>query len=133
MREYALSRIEQDLAVTLPRRYRELMLAYPFAADSWAGDLAMPDDPDLLLEMNREHRELPADITADVFFIGSDGRGTDYFVRLSDPWCGVASYDTATHKTVELTKSFDEWLSRLRSADEAPPRPDRRRWWEIWK
>lgn len=134
MREHALAKLERELGIELPSSYRQCMLAYPFARDSWPGDLGTPDDPALILDMNREPRTLPPSFSRDVFFIGSDGRGTDYFIRLSDPRCGVWAYDCGAHQTEDLTKTFDEWLSRLQANEGATPAGNtRRRWWEIWR
>jgi SMI1 / KNR4 family (SUKH-1) len=92
MRERDLKRIEHELGVALPARYREFMLAYPFPKYSWAGDLAMPEDVDLLLDLNHEARKSDSDRSlANVFVIGSDGGRTDYFIRLADTLCGVHS------------------------------------------
>ena len=136
MREGDLARLERELAIRLPRQYRECMVAYPFSRISWAGDLATPDDVDLLLDLNREKRELPPTLTPrDVFFIGSDGKGVDYFISLSDPACGVTAYDTGTHKVSALAKSFDDWLSQLRAENETESisHGGKRKWWEFWK
>ncbi len=136
MRQHDLVRLERELAIELPRQYRDFMVSYPFSQSSWAGDLATPDDVDLLLELNREKRELPSGLSSgDVFFIGSDGKGADYFVRLSDPAGGVAAYDTGTHQVSILAKTFEDWLSQLRVADEADVISQRtvRKWWHFWK
>jgi hypothetical protein len=120
MRQHDLVRLERELAIRLPRQYHDFMVAYPFSRSSWAGDLATPDDVKLLLDLNREKRELSAGVSSDeVFFIGSDGKGADYFVRLSDPACGVAAYDTGTHQVSIQAKTFEDWLSQLRLANEA--------------
>jgi hypothetical protein len=135
MREHDLVRLERELAIHLPRQYREFIVAYPFSRRSWAGDLGTPDDVDLLLDLNREKRELPSTLTGDVFFIGSDGKGVDYFMRLSDPACGVAAYDTGTHKVSAVAKSFNDWLSQLRAGNETETisQGGKRKWWEFWK
>jgi len=54
MRQQDLARLERELAIRLPRQYRDFMIAYPFSRSSWAGDLGTPDDVDLLLDLNRE-------------------------------------------------------------------------------
>ena len=136
MRQQDLARLERELAIRLPRQYRDFMVAYPFSRSSWAGDLGTPDDVDLLLDLNREKRELSRGISSDeVFFIGSDGKGADYFVQLSDPACGVAAYDTSTHQVSIQTKTFEDWLSQLRLANEANAvsQGGVRKWWQFWK
>jgi hypothetical protein len=136
MRHHDLVRLERELAIQLARQYREFMVAYPFSRSSWAGDLGTPDDVDLLLDLNREKRELPASVTSgDVYFIGSDGKGADYFIRLSDPACGAAAYDIGTHQVSILAKVFDDWLSQLRAANETDAISQRafRKWWQFWK
>jgi hypothetical protein len=63
-------RLERELAIHLPRQYREFMIAYPFPRSSWAGDFGTPDDVDLLLDLNREKRQLPSSVlSGDAFFI----------------------------------------------------------------
>ncbi len=136
MRQSDLVRLERELAIQLPRQYRDFMVAYPFSRRSWAGDLGTPDDVDLLLDLNREKRELPSGMdSGDVFFIGSDGKGSDYFVRLSDPACGIAAYDTATHQVPILAKTFEDWVSQLRLVNEgdAISQGTVRQWWQFWK
>jgi hypothetical protein len=136
MREHDLVRLERGFAIHLPRQYREFMVAYPFSRTSWAGDLGTPDDVDLLLDLNREKRQLPPSVApGDVFFIGSDGKGADYFIRLSDAACGVAAYDTGTHQVSTLAKTFDDWLSQLRATNDGDAISQRakRKWWQLWK
>jgi hypothetical protein len=137
MRQYDLTRLERELAIELPRQYPDFMVAYPFSRSSWAGDLDTPDDVDLLLDLNRQKRELPSGVTSgDVFFIGSDGKGgADYFIRLSDPACGVAAYDSGTHQVSILAKTFEDWLSQLRVVNETDTISRRvvRKWWQFWK
>jgi hypothetical protein len=136
MREHDLVRLERELAIHLPRQYREFMIAYPFPRSSWAGDFGTPDDVDLLLDLNREKRQLPSSVlSGDAFFIGSDGKEADYFIRLSDLSCGVAVYDTGTHQVSTLAKTFEDCLSQLRVANEADTISQRavRKWWQVWK
>ena len=136
MREHDLKRVERELRIELPRKYREFMLAYPFSSCSWAGDLATPDDPDLLIDLNREVRELPPGIRlTDVVFIGSDGRETDYFIRLADAWSGVEAYHLGTHRVTTLAKTFDDWISQLTVANQADATAHQRtrKWWQFWK
>ncbi len=132
MRHHDLVRLERELAIQLPRQYRDFMVAYPFSRSSWAGDLGTPDDVDLLLDLNREKRQLSSSVASgDVFFIGSDGKEADYFIRLSDPACGVSAYDTGTHQVSARAKTFDDWLSQLRVANESDAISQRaiRKWW----
>jgi hypothetical protein len=60
MRHHDLVRLERELAIQLPRQYRDFIVDYPFSRRSWACDLGTPDDVDLLLDLNREKRELPS-------------------------------------------------------------------------
>lgn len=136
MREHNLKRIERELRIDLPAKYRDFMLAYPFSRYSWAGDLAMPNDADLLLDLNREARESHSGSSlGDVFVIGSDGGSTDYFIRLTDIFCGVQAYNEATHQVTTMASTFDDWLSQLAIQNQAHAQEKSygKKWWEFWK
>jgi hypothetical protein len=117
MTEAGLEEIETALGVTLPLRYRDFMKHYPFADDSWAGDLAMPDDVMLVIELNEDARarESPPQPEG-TFVLGSDGGGLEYFVHLDDPRCAVQSMDLNTGAVRVEAPDFGLWVERLKDA-----------------
>ncbi len=136
MREHDLKRIERELKINLPAKYRDFMLAYPFPRNSWAGDLATPDDADLLLDLNHEARTSEAGSSLDdAFVIGSDGGSTEYFIRLADAFCSVQAYNETTSQVTAVATTFDDWLSQLvvQNQAQAQEKPYVKKWWEFWK
>jgi hypothetical protein len=118
MTEAGLEEIEAALGVTLPLRYRDFMKNYPFAAESWAADLAMPDDVMLVIDLNEEARARTSPALPDeTFVVGSDGGGLEYFVHLADSRCAVHSLSLDTGASRQEAADFALWVEKLKAAE----------------
>jgi hypothetical protein len=53
--------------------YRNIMLDYPFPQHSWANEFAMPNDADLVIEMNHQNKVAGIQDPSIYLQIGSDG------------------------------------------------------------
>ena len=138
-----LEQIEQELGITLPHDYRELMLTYPFAPDSFANDCDLPNDPRRLIDTN-------CDLRRDGFFgmewpnhyfsMGGDGSGNEHFIDLRRNPSPVFLADHEGSLFTEAAPDLSAWVAGLQSEyarweEEDRMRSERRRnkrWWQFW-
>jgi hypothetical protein len=86
MKAEDIRRIEQELGITLPERYRARMVPYPIPAAEGNTDLGVWDNADRLIEFNRElRRGAPGGVMPwppHFFAIGHAGDGCPYALDL---------------------------------------------------
>ncbi len=139
MTESDLARIESKFAINLPEPYRSVMLAYPFATDSWANDCAMANDLETVMEMNQDRNFLRKFVEdpKQYFQIGSDGGETYYYIDLQNSDCPVYSFDVETGYFKQEAWNFKLWIGQLNDIDEEIRKDKiemaRKRWWQFWK
>jgi hypothetical protein len=83
-----LTRIEAALGVSLPDVYRRLVVPFPIPAYAGNADTELWDDPDRLVELNRELRAGVAFVRPwppHWFALGRDGGGSSVALDLRDP------------------------------------------------
>ena len=135
-----LDRLEEVLGAPLPTDLRDLYLSYPFGSDSWAAQLAMPDDAERVIRDNSDRAwlvDLGVTCADDCFLIGSDGGETVYFVNLKEPRTRIFAGNLETGSFAREATSLDEWLAQIRSVDDELAQDaaamSQKRWWQFWK
>lgn len=121
MTQEDLDRIESELAVTLPARYREFMLADH--GDEFAGnsDCDVWDDPELLIIRNRALRAGESmggskPWPPELFFVGDPVSASGNAIVLTDelvPVHWVDHCDIEAPASGEVHPDFVEWASVL--------------------
>jgi hypothetical protein len=135
--EADLDRIEDALDVTLPARYRETMLDYPFPPEHEAAQGCMPDDVAYVLKANADRQE---SWPSELVIIGDDGSEEQFLVDGRSELAPVMVYELETGKLRPLARDFDAWLAQLEAwhrevADDQAylqRRYKERRWWQFW-
>jgi len=134
-----LMKVEGALGIRLPRDLRRLYLDYTFNATSWAGELAMPDDPETLIRLNRADTLLKSLNVANppgYLCIGTDGGEISYYASLVGDATEVFAADLESGKFELKWASLEEWVADLRATDEEIARDAvemaRRKWWQFW-
>lgn len=139
MTKHELNKVESLFALKLPQQYRALMLNYPFVDDSWANDCAMPNDPQIVIEMNKDKSFLGkfTQEPSRYFQIGSDGGEFYYYIDLQNPDCPVYAADLETGSFSQEASDFKIWVQQLNNADEEIRldriEMSRKRWWQFWR
>ena len=143
MTQHDVDRIQRVLGVSLPDAYCATMLAYPFPPEHQAAELWMPDDVDIVLELNRAIRQLPLanqPWPTHLVIIGDDG-GEEAFVLDTRTASGpVLVYERESSHLRSLAPDCQTWLATLRDwqaevdRDAAAMREAyaRKRWWQLW-
>ena len=132
-----LDRIEETLGVSLPARYRDTMLAYPFLPDHEAAQGCMPDDANVVLKANADRQ---SNWPHDLVCIGDDGSEEQFLLDCRSDLGAVIVYELETGKLRPLAPHFDAWLAQLHAwqrevADDQAylrRRYEQRRWWQFW-
>lgn len=155
MRQSDLDRIEEELELSLPATYREILLRFPFPPYSGTTEL-LSTDVDDLISVNKRLRERGFSRCPHwpVYFcaIGWDGCGNYYFMRLGegdesvyladhegrcDPenldilketYSDLESYLQYVAEVEEEVRVDEEEVSEPESVDSAPVRS----WWKRW-
>ena len=135
-----LVRVEGDLGIKLPEDLRQLYLDYPFPATSWARELAMPDDPDALIRLNRADsllKSLKVSNPRNYLLIGTDGGEVSHYASLTGQLTQVFAANLESGTFVLRWPSLREWVAQLHAVDEEIKRDvanqGRRKWWQIWR
>ena len=92
MKAEELAKIEKVLNIRLPSIYRETMLKYPFAGDSFANDCLLTDVPNRVFENNHKDAVVPIPGILRPFFVGHDGGELRYFLDLDDSELGLSPW-----------------------------------------
>ena len=133
-----LAEIEAALGWHLPRRYRELMLRYPFTAGDENAAIALSSDAREIRAMNAEMRtgEFRAEWSEGRFAIGSSPVGDTFFQDLTGTSPAVFVWDHETHAVTIEAPDLDHFVAAwrggpaaARAAATSRPRP----WWQFWK
>src|SRR5262245_53732013 len=127
-----LAAIEAQFGWPLPRRYRELMLDYPFDVRDSNATNALCSDVPQILAMNAEMRsgEFQAEWRADRLVIGHSPVGDTFFLDLTGASPAVFVWDHETHAIAEEAPDLDRFAAAWRGepavAKQVP-------WWQFWK
>ncbi|MFO0959549.1 MAG: SMI1/KNR4 family protein [Isosphaeraceae bacterium] len=140
MTEADFEELERDLVRPIPRRYRELMAAYPLDPGDANSRIALDDDVRSVLAWNAELREgeWSAEWSADRFAIGCSPCGDTYFLDLAGSSPAVFVWDHETHRVTQEAADLDEFVAQQKRYEEEArasraSRPTaRRRWWWPW-
>ncbi len=119
-----LTRVETALGIRLPVVYRDLVVPFPIPAYAGNSDTELWDDPDALIELNRELRTgycSAAPWPEHMFAIGRDGSGCASAIDLRDAkapvwWadrCHLDAVGTA-QESPSLAAWADQHLAELR-------------------
>jgi hypothetical protein len=90
--EHGFTCVEAALGVRLPDAYRQLVVPYPIPAYGGNTDTELWDDPDALIELNRELRRGSLSIRPwpeHMFALGRDGGGCPTAIDIRDPLAPV--------------------------------------------
>lgn len=125
MTESELARIEEALGLVLPAAYRTLVVPFPLPAYVGNAETELWDDPDQLIELNRELRAGTSFVRpwpAHMFAMGRDDSGCASAIDLQDPaspvwWVDRCHLDTAGSGQVSssLAPWAEQYLFDLRS------------------
>lgn len=139
MIEQDLGKIESHFGIKLPKQYCDCLLNYPFSEESWAADVAMPHELELIKEINSSRPSLVKFGVTDYtryFQIGSDGGEQLYYIDLQSEECSVYSANLEGSDFKQLAYTFSEWLDQLTKIDEANKadevRMKQKSWWKFW-
>lgn len=133
-----IATLEAYVGRPLPRRYRELMLDYPFDAKGDNATNALWSDARQIRAMNAEMRggEFKAEWSSDRFVIGCSPVGDTFFLDLSGASPAVFVWDHETHAVAEEAPDLDRfvaiWHHEPNAGQQAALAP-RRSWWQFWK
>ncbi|MGC3957965.1 MAG: SMI1/KNR4 family protein [Verrucomicrobiota bacterium] len=144
-----LARIEEELSVSLPLAYREIVLRPEFQGEA-AGFMEFTGDADELIGLNLEARKegfFGVKWPEHYLIIGEDGAGNSYFTDLKreHPAVFLADYELTTNKrrlvTNEGYETFADFLAfigKLQSetdaafAEDERPEAGKKPWWKLW-
>lgn len=144
-----LARIEEELSVSLPPAYREIVLRPEFQGEA-AGFMEFTGDADEVIGLNLEARKegfYGTQWPAQYLVIGEDGAGNSYFTDLKRerPAVFLADHELTTRKrrlvTSEGYETFADFLAfigKLQSETDAAFAEDerleskKRPWWKLW-
>src|SRR5919106_6101420 len=108
-----LSKIERELNIRLPEEYRRVMVDYPFASSSFAQDCELPDDPDRVIESNRQLRRegfFGQPWPQSRFSFGGDGSGNEYYLDLKQSPSPVFLADHEGSDVEVEAPDFGSWV-----------------------
>lgn len=143
------TRIEQELAVSLPEAYREALQRPEFQSEA-AGFQEFSGDADEVIGLNLEVREAGFNGVkwpAQYLVIGEDGAGNNYFTDLNRhrPAVFLADHELTANKrrliTGEGYETFADFIAfilKLESendavfAEDESPAVQKKPWWKLW-
>lgn len=144
-----LARIEEELSVSLPQPYREVLQRPEFQGEA-AGFMEFTGDADEVIGLNLEVRKdgfYGAKWPEQYLVIGEDGAGNSYFTDLKreHPAVFLADHELTINKrrvvTSEGYETFTDFIAFIRkvqsendavfAADETPDAP-KKPWWKLW-
>jgi hypothetical protein len=116
MTEADLLRIETELGIGLPSKYRSTMLAYPFGAQSKPAQGPIPDSAEKVINLNRDFQQRATRKRRSRkpnYFIFGDSYGDYFCIDLAKPKSPVYRLEFRKLKSSVDAKSFAAWV-RLR-------------------
>ncbi len=143
------TRVEQELAVSLPEAYREVLQRPEFQGEA-AGFQEFSSDADEIIGLNLEVRQggfAGTKWPPHYFVLGDDGAGNYYFsdlkrtrpaVFLADHELTMGRKRLSTSETYETFPDFISFVLRLQSEtdaafEESGPKPVAPKpWWKRW-
>ncbi|HTL59033.1 MAG TPA: SMI1/KNR4 family protein [Candidatus Limnocylindrales bacterium] len=133
MTEADFQRIEEELAIKLPKNYKALMANYPFAPDSFTEEFLLPNSVEGLPGSAAAGIKLPPSS----FIIGTDGGEQVYFIDWSKESSPVYVFELETGRTKEEAPSLDAYVEKCRDMGLEIKRDEeeraRKKWWQFWK
>ncbi len=116
MTENDLTQIEAALGITLPAAYRLLVVPFPVPSLAGNADTELWDDPDKLIELNRELRVglyFSPPWPVHMFALGQDSGGSANAIDLRDPagpvwWADRCILDVAVG-SYQVSPSLEAW------------------------
>lgn len=143
-------RIEQELSIKLPHKYRDALLRPEFHTEA-AGFMEFTGDADEVIGLNLEVRKegfYGVKWPEHYLVIGEDGAGNNYFtdVRRETPAVFLADHESTSGKrrliTSEGYETFADFLAfiaKLESEtdaafvdDEVENQSAKKPWWKLW-
>ena len=119
----SIGQIENELQVTLPQAYQQLLLSYPFADDPDPYNWEMFGHVKAIIGENKSYRDkgfFGVQWPSNYLIIGSDGFGNLYFLALSrgDDVVYFADHDETSEYDglfmYEETPSLAEWITQMK-------------------
>jgi hypothetical protein len=127
-----LQRIERELSIGLPADYKSLMMAYPFAPDSFSADCLLPNSADRLLEIAKGRPKLPPHS----FIIGDDSDDETYFLDVSRVHSPVFVFAVSSGEVSEQFPDLGAYVEHCKKTDaelrQYAKRVENRKWWQFW-
>ena len=108
-----LQKIEQKLGFSLPAYYRITMAAYPFSNYEYTAKYFLADNLKTVIKNNSKRKAVEG--IAQIFFVGGDPQGEQYFVDAAKVESPVYALQRETGKRSIKTKTWDEFLGILRA------------------
>jgi hypothetical protein len=116
MTEQDISKIERELAVTLPADYKAAVQNYPVRADYGTDDSVLFDDAEAVIDQNRRYRAGFAGLPpwpSHYFFIGDDGAASCYLLDLSKSPAPVLFADHGNIDDIRTeATAVEDWVTR---------------------
>lgn len=144
-----LARIEEELSLSLPPAYREIVLRPEFQGEA-AGFMEFTGDADEVIGLNLEARKegfFGVKWPEQYLIIGEDGAGNSYFTDLKRerPAVFLADHELTSNKRRVITSEgyetfadFLAFISKLQSetdaafAEDETPGSKKKPWWKLW-
>ena len=138
--------IETALGIKLPADYKSRMLEYEFHPDSHAADCLLWDDPQTIIDANRETADIVASVEpfptlpAVPFQIGCDGGEQMYYLDAHEEDSPVYVYDFELRSITVHVANLAAWIEECRTCEieleedrkQMARIAENKRWWQFW-
>jgi hypothetical protein len=125
MTEADFHALEFLLGCPLPASYRRIMARYPLNPNDVNSAIALPDDPQSIIRINRGLREgeFAEEWRPEWFAIGNGPSGDIYILDLSAETDAVLAWDHETHDLAHEAQDLESFVER-RKREELESRSD---------
>lgn len=141
MTEDDLSWVESTLGVSLPIRYRNVMLVDPLDPGDFKSQIPLHNNRATVVAFNWEMREgeFASEWSADWLAIGSSPFGDTYYLDLTGESLEVFVWDHETHEVSSVAINLDRFMAaqreqaaEFRTQKDGPPSAPKP-WWKFWR
>ena len=149
----SIRHIEQQLGLTMPEDYYQVLLAYPFERDSDSYDWNLFGEAETILKENQVYRDIGffgQKWPNNYLVIGGDGLGNIYYLDLSrkDSPVFFADHESTSYSQVieseEVAPSVAQWVEQIKQEEILTKAEDwererqyaeqkaNKKWWQFW-